>query len=101
MEDSAHWAEITIDGDQFVFDRHIFDKTLWVPFENMQVPVPVGYDEFLRTQYGSNYMTPIHAANNHGTVVISTTEDYRELAPKVFKEYKRSALSRLLKKLKH
>lgn len=101
VEDSDHWAEITIDGDKFVFDRHIFDKTLWVPFENMQVPVPAGYDEFLRTQYGPNYMTPIHAANNHGTVVISTTEDYRELAPKVFKEYKRSALSRLLKKLKH
>lgn len=99
VDSCAHWAEVTIDGDQFIFDRHIFDQTLWVPFENITVPVPAGYDEFLRTQYGPDYMTPVHAATNHGTVVLSTTQDYHQLAPKVFREYKRSAWRRLRKKL--
>jgi lipopolysaccharide cholinephosphotransferase len=94
-----HWAEAIIDGDKFVFDRHIFDKTLWVDFEKIKVPVPAGYDEFLRTQYGPNYMTPIREKTNHGDLVLSTTESYTTMAPKVFSEYKRAALKRLFKKL--
>lgn len=96
---SKRWAEMTFDGNKFTFDRHIFDETLWVPFENTTVPVPAGYDEFLRTQYGPSYMTPVHQATNHGTVVISTVDDYRVMAPKIFEEYKQSALKRLMKKL--
>lgn len=36
---SSRWAEMTFDGNKFTFDRHIFDETLWVPFENTTVPV--------------------------------------------------------------
>lgn len=101
VDQCEHWAEVTIDGDKFIFSRHIFDKTLWVDFENMKVPVPVGYDEFLRTQYGPQYMTPVHARTNHGEVVLSTTEDYHVLAPQVYRAYKRGALRRMWKKIKH
>ncbi len=35
-----------------------FEKVIWMPFENMQMPVPQGYEECLKIFYGKNYMTP-------------------------------------------
>ena len=69
-----------------------------MPFEHLQVPVPEGYDLFLRTQYGDDYMTPIQVGNYHGELVFDTEHSYREVAPRVFAQYKRDALRRLFKK---
>ncbi len=92
-------AQLGNDGDRLVFDKDIFDKTLWVPFENMEVPIPAGYDKFLRTQYGDNYMTPVMAPTNHGELVMDPDHSYTELLPAVRREYRRSALRRLYKKI--
>ena len=35
-----------------------------MPFEDIQMPVPIGYDEILRNQYG-DYMTPIKDSSCH------------------------------------
>ena len=35
-----------------------YKDTVYMPFEMMKVPVPVGYDEVLRVRFGDNYMTP-------------------------------------------
>lgn len=35
-----------------------FEKEIWMPFENTQLPVPQGYDECLKVLYGKNYMIP-------------------------------------------
>ncbi len=93
-------AQLAIDGDRFIFDKSVFDKTLWVPFENLTVPIPVGYDKFLRTQYGDNYMTPVMAPTNHGQLVLDTDHSYKELMPRVRKEYRKTAIKRLLWKLR-
>ena len=37
------------------YDRKLFENVLWLPFEYTAVPVPAGYDEVLRIEYG-NYM---------------------------------------------
>lgn len=92
-------AQLGIDGDRFIFDKSIFDKTLWVPFENMTVPIPAGYDKFLRTQYGDDYMTPVMAPTNHGELILDPDHSYKELMPKVRREYRKSLLKRLEKKL--
>lgn len=99
-ESSPYWAELAFSGTDITLRREIFDETLWMPFENMQVPVPKGYDELLTTQYGADYMTPRREASYHGDIVFSTTRDYHEVAPEVFRQYKRNALKRLFKKLK-
>lgn len=96
--DSAQWAELAFSGDDICFDRHIFDRTILLPFEHLQVPVPEGYDLFLRTQYGDDYMTPMQVGNYHGELVFDTEHNYREVAPRVFAQYKRDALRRLFKK---
>ncbi|MBQ6965136.1 MAG: LicD family protein [Bacteroidaceae bacterium] len=89
-------AQLGQDGWKYQFDRHIFDETLWMDFEQTKVPVPVGYDKFLRTQYGDNYMTPLHAPTNHGTLIIDTERSYRELMPQVRKAYRRAQLKKIL-----
>lgn len=92
-------AQLGNDGDKLIFDKHIFDNTLWVPFENMEVPIPSEYDKFLRTQYGDDYMTPVMAPTNHGQLILDPDHNYKELLPEVRKQYRRSALKRLVKKL--
>ena len=38
-----------------IFEKGDFDRTVYLPFENAEVPAPEGYDELLRATYG-NYM---------------------------------------------
>ena len=100
VDECEQWAELAFSRDSIIFDRHIFDQTVWMPFEDLQVPVPGGYDLFLRTQYGDSYMTPHQIGNYHGELVFDTAHSYTEVAPRVFAAYKKSALKRLLKKAK-
>lgn len=55
-----------------------FSKTLYMPFEDIMMPVPVGYDEMLTTLYG-DYMTPVKAPSLHGGVIFDTERPYTEV----------------------
>lgn len=48
------WQHVRND---YAVDKILFDKTLKMPFENLMVNVPVGYDEILQKTF-KNYMTP-------------------------------------------
>lgn len=98
-EDTDKVAELTQCDDKFIVDKGIFDETVWLDFEDIKIPAPKRYDEFLRLQFGDSYMTPVMAPNMHGTVVFSTEESYDKLLPRVRREYKRSALKRLRRKI--
>lgn len=52
--------------------------TVWLPFEDISLPAPAGYDELLRNQYG-DYMTPVKAPSMHGSVYLDPTRDYRDV----------------------
>lgn len=99
LEECQYVAELGFSADDILFDKHIFDETLWMDFENIKVPVPAGYDLFLRTQYGDDYMTPQRAPSYHGEMVFSVRESYRHLLPAIQKQYRHSALIRLKNKL--
>lgn len=96
---SAHVAKLGNDHDKWRFDKKWFDETLWIPFENMKLPIPAGYDAILRTQYGDSYMTPVMASTSHGELVLDPDHSYKELMPRVKKEYRKSAIKRLFRKL--
>ncbi len=64
--------------------RKCFSSTLMMPFEDMMVPVPVGYDEILHNYYG-DYMTPVKAPSLHGSVIFDTERSYKD----VIKELRR------------
>lgn len=45
--------------------RRCYDDVIWMPFENMKLPLPVGYDELLSRKYGGEWMKPIHSGGSH------------------------------------
>lgn len=92
-------AEVVNMGPDLQWDRHVFDETIWLPFENIQIPAPKDYDTFLRNEFGDNYMTPIMAPNVHGQLIFDTEHSYKDILPRVRREYRLSAFSRLFKKL--
>lgn len=55
-----------------------YSNTIYMPFEDFQMPVPVGYDEILTQQYG-DYMTPVKAPSLHGSVIFDTERPYTEV----------------------
>lgn len=46
---------------EFYLDKEWFSDTIIMPFEQMKIPVPIGYDKILKTRYG-DYMTPSYDA---------------------------------------
>lgn len=38
--------------------KRLVEETVRMPFEDTELPVPVGWDEYLRLFYGDDYMTP-------------------------------------------
>lgn len=49
------WTE-TPDAD--IYERTWFEDTVYMPFEDMNVPVPSGYDLLLRSEYGDYMQLP-------------------------------------------
>lgn len=93
--DSRYVAELGFSGDDILFERSIFDDTVWLPFEHISIPAPAGYDLMLRTQYGPDYMTPMRAPSYHGELVLDTQRSYRELLPQVRRQYRQSQVRKL------
>lgn len=98
-DDTDKVAELTMSADRHIFDKSILDETVWLDFEDMKIPAPKRYDEFLRGEFGDDYMTPIMAPSMHGELITDTGRSYRELLPEARREYKRSAWRRLKKKI--
>lgn len=67
-------------------DKHLFNNTITLPFEDIMIPAPGGYDVILSTLYGPNYMTPIQAPTLHGELYALDTKnpytDYLSMARK-------------------
>ncbi len=51
-----------------------FDKTEYLPFESVNIPVMSGCDDVLRAAYGPDYMTPVRASSNHNYPFFKNTE---------------------------
>lgn len=92
-------AELTSLGEKIVWDKSIFEETIYLPFENLMVPAPKNYDAFLKESFGANYMTPIKAPSMHGKIVFDTEHSYLEVLPKVRREYNLSIFKRLRNKI--
>ena len=64
--------------------RKSFDKIEYHTFENLQLPIPVGFDNVLKTEYG-NYMElpPVEAREGHNTTVFDADKPYTEYQKKL------------------
>lgn len=98
LEQCSHVAEISFSGYDFLLDKCIFDDTVMLPFENIEVPAPKDYDGFLRAVYGDSYMTPIQTGTAHDDVLFNTTRSYRELLLQARRQYRQKQLRKLFRK---
>lgn len=78
-----------------------YRDTVWLPFEDIELPAPIDYDKVLRQQYGDDYMTPRQAPSLHGGfAVLDTTTDYMGQIPILREERKMQIRKHRINKLK-
>lgn len=59
-------ADCFVNCENYFISEDAYKEMIMMPFENIMVPVPVGYDEILRAKYGDDYMTPRNIGAGHG-----------------------------------
>lgn len=75
-----------------------FSDTIWLPFEDVMMPVPKGYHDILTHEYG-DYMTPVKAPTMHGGfLAIDPYKDYTQYIPKLRRQARKHFISKLLNK---
>ena len=76
------------DDRRYIRNRKWYDGTLFFHFEDILIPVPIGYHEILSKQYG-DYMKPINVASQHGSFLILDTEhSFLDYLPKLRKGHR-------------
>lgn len=55
-----------VNPEHFLRDKHWYDETVYLPFEDVMMPLPKDYDKILTLQYG-DYMTPVKSPSYHGS----------------------------------
>lgn len=64
-EDSPYLSRVSLHNEEKeLLRKDWYSDRIWMPFENITVPVPVGYDRILTSIYG-DYMTPVRGAAAH------------------------------------
>ena len=73
--------------DRYLRDKHWYDETIYLPFEDIMMPVPKDFDKILTLQYG-DYMKPVKAPTMHGNFeVLDTEKSYLEHLPAIRKKH--------------
>lgn len=89
------------DLDKFQRDKEWYKETLMVPFEDIQIPIPAGYDHILTKQYG-DYLTPVQAPSFHGGfAVLDSEKAYFEYLPELRRKRRRLVWKTRINKLLH
>lgn len=92
-----------------MFNRHLMDRaikqkdwyssTIYMQFEDIDLPVPIGFHHILSTQYGTDYMTPRKAPSFHGGFLkLDSEKSYKEYLPRLRKTYWIRRIKDILKK---
>lgn len=69
-----------------IYDKELFASTIYMPFEDILMPVPSGYHEILTIMYG-DYMTPVKEPSMHGEFwKLDPDTDYKVYLPE-FKKF--------------
>ncbi len=82
-----------------IFDKHLYDRTLWMPFEDILMPVPEGYDTILRAEYGDYTIRKMVSSSHGGPLVIDSNKSYKEYLPKLRRKYRKNWFPNKIKKI--
>lgn len=65
-----------------------YNETIYLPFENINIPVPIGYKKILEKEYG-DYMTPKQEPSMHESFIfLSTEKPYQDIIAELRHKYK-------------
>lgn len=85
--------------ERYLREKEWYNDTLYLPFEDIIMPVPGNYDAILKTQYG-DYMKPVKAPTMHGGfAALDPEHSYLEYLPIMRKEKRKEAHKAFLKKI--
>ena len=102
--ESNYVAPILLCQEEAFLQRNMLNKewykeTMWMPFEDILLPVPVGYDKILTLQYG-DYMTPAKEPSMHGGfLVLDAERDYKYYLPNLRKHKREEKFNKFLQKI--
>lgn len=64
-DDSPYLSRVALHNEEKqLLQKDWYSDCIWMPFENIMVPAPVGYEHILTSIYG-DYMTPVRGAAAH------------------------------------
>lgn len=63
-DDISQLCLLAVD-ENYRLPKECYGDVIEMPFENIMMPVPVGYERVLRLRYGDNYMIPVKKWNTH------------------------------------
>lgn len=63
------------DNAKLFRDNKDYVSFIMMPFQGIELMVPIGYDNILRTHYG-DYRTPVRELNDHGEIIFDPTVSY-------------------------
>ena len=82
---SVVWMQTTAKSDRFNnIDKHKFDRPEYIPFENIEVPVPADREEILTVLFG-DYKTPVRFTSGHDYPVFKKQDEWlrKRIKPEV------------------
>ena len=71
-------SKISLHLREYIFLKSDYSEIEYRDFEHIKIPIPKGYDQILRTNYG-DYMHPKQVATGHGTMEYDTECSYRDI----------------------
>ena len=75
-------------NDRYIWKKKLFtDKITELPFENITVPAPVNYEEYLRKSYG-DYHKFVKNASQHAMPIFDAEKPYTEYLEQIRSEHK-------------
>lgn len=68
------------------YPKSAFESALFVPFENVKLPIPVGYDAYLKKAFGDYMKMPPASAqkSHHDTIYLDIHHSYSEYKGKYY-----------------
>lgn len=87
-EESQYLASMALRTlSDYKVPKEYYADAIRVPFENMEIPVPIGYDGILKIKYG-DYMKPVRDGGSHEYPFYKKQQVlYEETHAPLFKEY--------------
>lgn len=76
-----------VDLDHFLRDKKWYNGTVYLPFEDIIMPVPIGYHQILEKQYG-DYLVPHQSGSYHGSFwKLDPEKSYTDYLPELNRFY--------------